>query len=144
MAMMGGAHNPSANGFTGQFEGRETDQIIGTTFTFRTHGMNGIWDLATFTNTNQDVPSRPLPDYPTPWDGENPETFVPGDPESIRRRPWNRPPWEWVRNRRPWRPPYNTPQTEHPNYSTDNPGDEIIVWDYSNPSQSDMVTIGTH
>ena len=128
-----------------QFEGRTTDQMIGTAFTFRTRSNNGIWDLTTFTNTGvEPFQTHPLPDYPGAWD-DTPESFVPGIPPEFRRRPnWSREPWSWVRRPKTHQPPDGRPNTGPPNYGTDDPGIPIIIVDYSTPAQSDSVTIGTH
>ena len=128
-----------------QFEGRTVDQYIGTTFTFRTRSNNGIWDLSNFTNTGVDpFQTPPLPDYPGAWD-DAPVSYVPGIPPEFRRRPnWSREPWSWIRRPRIHQPPDGRPNTGPPNYGTDDPSTPIIVVDYSNPAQSDSVTIGTH
>jgi len=134
---------------TGRFEGRTSDQYIGTSFTFRTDSSNGLWDLSIFTNTA--VGPQRWGGYEDAWDDNLPR--VPGIPDSLRRRSWNRQPWSWVRRPTvPSNPPHDRspgvfiPTTDFPgnNFGTDNPSTPIIVVNYSMPATSDLVTIGTH
>lgn len=134
----------ASNLASSKFEGSTTDQMISTSFAFRTNSCNTLWDLAIFTNTSVVPGTNGLPDYPGGWD-DTPKGYVPGIPDVIKnRRPWNWGSWTWVRRPHdPSVPPGSKP-LEPPNHFPNDPGTPIIVVDYSNPAQSDSVTIGTH
>jgi len=116
--------------------------------------MNNLWDLSTFTNTMmENGGSEPWGGYVTAWeDTPADQRRIPGTPDSLRKRTWTtmhgKQPWSWVRDPRtpgvdPWNPNPGG-RTPPRRMGTDIPQVPIIIVDYSNPAQTDAVTIGTH
>ena len=133
----------------GLFEGRGRNQYIGSTFVFRTHADNGLWDLSTYTGSTSNH-NRPYPDWEIPITEEpspgrtQQEIILPEPPPSWNpqipgqdRRGMRRRSREWVR-----------PADRNPGFPSNPPDGKpttpIIIVDYSNPAQTDRTTIGTH
>ena len=100
------------------FENRTRNQSIYTEFVFRTISNNGLWDLSTHTNTgNQGLPdNRGNVERPPVGFPPGPITTNPADIIPVS--------------------PNHPPRIR--------PGSAIIIYDYSNPSYTDLDTIGTH
>lgn len=141
--------------YYGQFEGRTKNQYIYTGFVYRTWEGFPHWDLTTWTNTNAMGKPQPdninpehleyPPDIPNP-DSGNPPPVYPGDLSETPLIP------------APIEPDYkedcigqpiegdmdggiSTPEGCKDN---DNPETPQVIVDYSNPSNTDRRTIGTH
>lgn len=131
----------------GLFEGRTKNQIIYTEFVYRTWAGFPEWDLTTFTNTgvspqpdniNNLEPGRIPPIPLNPNDGTN--VTVPSDKGNTPDPQPNFP-------NLPLIPGVIEPDDKDDNPVTgdeDNPATPEIMVDYSNPSDTDKTTIGTH